>query len=105
GILPDGLRQGSDTGLPVAFGETAALVALLSAAFAALVGAAAWQIVVRGRPVAGVVIVGLGLAYRWTVEPPASGAGAATLALMAFAAILALATWDPERSARPLQRA
>ncbi|HMN99594.1 MAG TPA: transglutaminase-like domain-containing protein [Miltoncostaeaceae bacterium] len=104
-ILPDGLREGSESGLPVAFGETPALVALLCAAFAALVGAAAWQIVVRGRPVAGVVIVGVGLAYRWTVEPPSSGAGAAILTLMAFAAILALATWDPGRSARPLQRA
>ena len=104
-ILPDGLREGSEAGLPVSFGETPALVALLCAAFAAFVGAAAWQIVVRGRPVAGVVILGVGLAYRWTVEPPASGAGAAILALMAFAAILALATWDPERSARPLQRA
>ena len=104
-ILPDGLQEGSQAGLPVAFGETPALVALLCAAFAALVGAAAWQIVVRGRPVAGVVIIGVGLAYRWTVEPPGSGAGAAILALMAFAAILALATWDPERSARPLRRA
>jgi transglutaminase-like putative cysteine protease len=104
-ILPDGLEQGSHAGLPVAFGETPALVALLCVAFAALAGAAAWQIVVRGRPVAGVVIIGVGLAYRWTVEPPASGAGAAILTLIAFAAILALATWDPERSARPLQRA
>jgi transglutaminase-like putative cysteine protease len=104
-ILPDGLDQGSDTGLPVAFAETPSLAALLSVALAALAGAAAWQIVVRGRPVAGVVIVGVGLAYRWTVEPPASGAGAAVLALVAFAAILALATWDPERSARPLRRA
>ncbi|MGE0028434.1 MAG: transglutaminase family protein [Thermoleophilia bacterium] len=104
-ILPDGLREGSEAGLPVAFTETPALVALLCTAFAALVGAAAWQIVVRGRPVAGVVIVGVGLAYRWTVEPPGSGSGAAILTLMAFAAILALATWDPERSARPLQRA
>jgi transglutaminase-like putative cysteine protease len=104
-ILPDGLREGSEAGLPVSFGETPALVALLCAAFAALAGAAAWQIVVRGRAVAGVVIIGMGLAYRWTVEPPASGAGAAILALMAFAAILALATWDPERSAPPLRRA
>ena len=46
------------------------------------------------------MILGVGLAYRWTVEPPASGAGAAILALMAFAAILALATWDP-RAVRP----
>ncbi|HTI33937.1 MAG TPA: transglutaminase-like domain-containing protein, partial [Miltoncostaea sp.] len=104
-ILPDGLREGSESGLPVAFHETPALVALLCVAFAALAGAAAWQLVVRGRPVAGVVIVGVALAYRWTVEPPASGAGAAILTLVAFAAILALATWDPEGSARPLRRA
>ena len=104
-ILPDGLNQGSHTGLPVSVAETPALVALLDVALAALCAAAVWQITVRGRPVAGVVVLGVGLAYRWTVEPPASGAGAAVLALIVIAAILALATWDPERSARPLRRA
>src|SRR5262249_955990 len=65
----------------------------------------AWQIAVRGRPVAGVTILGVGLAYRWTVEPPASAAGAAVPALIAVLAILALATWEPDRSPRPLRRA
>jgi len=104
-ILPDGLAQGSDSGLPVGAANAPALVALLDVALAALCGAAAWQIVERGRPVAGVVVIGVGLAYRWTVEPPASSAGAAVLALVVIAAILALATWEPEGSARPLRRA
>lgn len=105
GILPDGLRQGSHTGLPVRFAATPSLVALLDAALAALAGSAAWQIAVRGRPVAGIAIVAAGLAYRWTVAPPASSAGAAVPALGAMLAILALATWDPSRARRPLRRA
>jgi len=71
--------------------------------FVALAATAAWQILVRRRPVAGLVSVGVGLAYRWTVEPPGSAALAGALALAGLAAVLALASWEgggPERAVR-----
>ncbi len=89
-LIPEGLASGSDSGLPVDPATTPQLVALLDVALATLAGAAAWQILARRRPVAGLAIVGVGLAYRWTVEPPASGAAAGALALAALVAVLAL---------------
>ncbi len=91
GLMPDGLASGSESGLPVDPAAKPALVALLDVALAGLAGAAAWQILARRRPVAGLVLVGVGLAYRWTVEPPESGAAAGALALAALVAVLALA--------------
>ena len=102
-IVPDGLAAGSDASLPVSPADAPALVALLDAALVAMAAAAAWQIVVRRRPVLGLVIVGVGLAYRWTVEPPASGVMAGALALAALTAVLALSTQSPGSAARPLR--
>ncbi len=103
-ILPQGMRQGSNAGLPVSPTERAELVALLDMGLVALAAAAAWQIVVRRRPVAGLVAVGLGLAYRWTVEPPAQAAAAGALALAALAAVLALASWEGGGADRAFRR-
>ncbi|MGD9571538.1 MAG: transglutaminase family protein [Thermoleophilia bacterium] len=89
-LVPDGLATGSDSGLPVDPASKPSLVALLDVALAVLAGAAAWQILARRRPVAGLVLVGVGLAYRWTVEPPSSGAAAGALALAALLGVLAL---------------
>jgi len=102
-VVPDGLAAGSDASLPVSPADAPALVALLDAALVAMAAAAAWQIVVRRRPVLGLVIVGVGLAYRWTVEPPASGVMAGALALAALTAVLALSTGAPGSAARPLR--
>lgn len=102
-ILPDGLSAGSDSSLPVSPLDDPALVALLDAALVLLSAAAAWQIVVRRRPAAGVVIVGVGLAYRWTVEPPSSGAAAGAWALAALTIVLALSGWETGAGARPLR--
>lgn len=93
GILPDGLAQGSEAALPIAPAAHPALAALLDVALAGLAGVAVWQIVVRRRPVAGLLAVGVGLAYCWTVEPPASPVLAGGLALAGFVATLALAGW------------
>lgn len=93
-VLPEGLREGADAALPLEPAELPALAALLDLALVALAAAAAWQIVARGRPVAGIVAVGVGLAYRWTVEPPGSGVAAGALALAALAGVLALASWE-----------
>ncbi len=103
-ILPDGLAQAAHTALPVAASDAPDLVALLDVALAALAGVAVWQIVVRRRPVAGLVAVGVGLAYCWTVRPPDSPAVAGVLALAGFVAVLALAGWrgslDPRGAGR-----
>lgn len=93
-VLPDSLRTASDTGLPVSWDEHPELVALLDLALAGLAATAAWQILARRRPVAGLVALGVGLAYRWTVEPPASEVLAGALALAAVAAVLALSSWE-----------
>ncbi len=93
GILPDGLAQGSEAALPITPSEHPALAALLDVSLAALAGVAVWQIVVRRRPVVALLAVGVGLAYCWTVEPPASPALAGALALVGFVATLALAGW------------
>ena len=73
-ILPDGFAQAAHASLPVAGRRRPTLVALLDVALAALAGVAVWQIVVRRRPVAGLVAIGVGLAYCWTVRPPDSPA-------------------------------
>ena len=99
-ILPDGLAQAAHTSLPVAASDAPDLVALLDVALAALAGVAVWQIVVRRRPVAGLVAVGVGLAYCWTVRPPDSPALAGVLALAGFVAVLALARWKGSLDAR-----
>ncbi len=104
-VLPDGLRTASSTGLPVSFEEHPELAALLDLALAALAATIAWQILARRRPVAGLVALGVGLAYRWTVEPPESGVLAGALALGAVAAILALASWDGGNGERAARRA
>jgi transglutaminase-like putative cysteine protease len=103
-IVPEGLRQGSNTGLPVSPAERPELVALLDMGLVALAATAAWQILVRRRPVAGLVAVGVGLAYRWTVEPPAQAAAAGALALAALAAVLALASWEGGGADRAVRR-
>ncbi len=102
-ILPDGLAAGSDSSLPVSPVDEPALVALLDIALAVLSAGAAWQIIVRRRPVLGVVVVGIGLAYRWTVEPPTSGAAAGAWALAALTVALALAAGQAHSPARPLR--
>ncbi len=104
-LIPDGLASGSDSGLPVDPASKPALVALLDVALAVLAGTAAWQILARRRPVAGLVLVGVGLAYRWTVEPPASGAAAGALALAALLGVLALSAVSDPRSGAGLRRA
>ena len=103
-ILPDGLRQGSNSGLPVSPTERPELVALLEMGLVALAATVAWQILVRRRPVAGLVAVGVGLAYCWTVEPPAEAAAAGALALAALAAVLALASWEGGGADRAFRR-
>jgi protein-glutamine gamma-glutamyltransferase len=103
-ILPEGLRQGSTAGIPVSPTERADLVALLDMGLVLLAATAAWQIVVRRRPVAGVLAVGVGLAYRWTVEPPGQAAVAGALALAGLAAVLALASWDGGGADRAFRR-
>ncbi|MGD9694597.1 MAG: transglutaminaseTgpA domain-containing protein [Thermoleophilia bacterium] len=102
-LVPRGMRAGADTGLPVSPGDRPELVALLDVALVVLAGVAAWQILARRRPVAGLVAVGVGLAYRWTVEPPASSAAAGALALGGLVVVLALASWDA-RSSGPAWR-
>jgi transglutaminase-like putative cysteine protease len=104
-ILPEGLRAGSDASLPVSPGEHPELVALLDLALVALAAAAAWQILARRRPVAGLVAVGVGLAYRWTVEPPGEPVLAGALALAALAGVLALASWEGGSAGRAARRA
>ena len=104
GILPDGLAQGSQAPLPVTHADHPALVALLDVTLAALAGVAVWQIIVRRRPVAALVAVGVGLAYCWTVEPPASPVLAGALALAGFVAVLALAGWRGSVDPRGLWR-
>jgi len=103
-LIPDGLASGSESGLPVDPSEKPELVALLDLALAVLAGGAAWQILARRRPVAGLVLVGVGLAYRWTVEPPASGGAAGALALAALVAVLALGA-GPAGGGATLRRA
>jgi transglutaminase-like putative cysteine protease len=104
-ILPRGLRDGSDTGLPASPAEHPELIALLDLALVALAATAAWQILVRRRPVAGLVAVGVGLAYRWTVEPPADPVLAGAIALAALAAVLALGSWEGGGAGRAARRA
>lgn len=103
-ILPDGVAAGSDASLPVSPVDQPALVALLDVALVALCAVAAWQIARRGRPVAGLAIIAVGLAYRWTVEPPSSGGVAGASALAAAILVLALSSWDPGAAVRPLRR-
>jgi transglutaminase-like putative cysteine protease len=105
GILPDGLREGSDAGLPVSVGDFPQLVALLDLALVALGATAAWQLMVRRRPIAALLAVGGGLAYRWTVEPPGSPGLAGALALAGLVGILALSSWDGGGRERAVRRA
>ena len=104
-VLPDGLRSASDAGLPVSFGEHPEMVGLLDLALAALAATIAWQLIARRRPVAALLALGVGLAYRWTVEPPDNGVLAGAFALAAVAAILALAAWDGGSGERAARRA
>ncbi len=104
-VIPDGLRTASDTGLPVSVAEHPELAALLDLVLAALAATIAWQILARRRPVAGLVALGVGLAYRWTVEPPDDGVAMGALALAAVAAILALASWEGGGGERAARRA
>jgi hypothetical protein len=105
GIVPGGLAAGSEAALPVSPVEEPALVALLDVAMVLMAAAAAWQIVVRRRPVLGVAVVAVALAYRWTVEPPASGAAAGASALVAVLLVLALSGWGPATPSRALRHA
>lgn len=91
-ILPEGLRIGADSPLPTNLAEAPALVALLDCGLAALAAATAWQVVAQRRPVGGLLVVGLGLAYRWTVEPPGSDLAAGALSLAVVLVALALAS-------------
>ena len=104
-ILPRGLRDGSDTSLPVSPAEHPELAALLDVALVALAATAAWQILARRRPVAGLVAVGVGLAYRWTVEPPGEPVLAGAVALAALAGVLALGSWEGGGAGRAARRA
>jgi len=89
-LVPDGMAASSSTSVPASPLEDPAFVGLLDAAYAALVAGAAWQLVARRRPGAAVVLAGLGLAYRWTVEAPARPVLVGTLALAALITALAL---------------
>ncbi len=91
---PGPARRASTAGIPVSPAERPELVALIDMGLVLLAATAAWQIVVRRRPVAGVLAVGVGLAYRWTVEPPDRAAVAGALAVAGLAAVLALASWE-----------
>jgi hypothetical protein len=104
-VLPDGLRTASDAGVPVSFEEHPELVGLLDLALAAMAATMAWQLLVRRRPVAAMLVLGVGLAYRWTVEPPGAGALAGALGLAAVAAVLALASWEGGGGERAARRA
>ncbi len=104
-VLPDGLQTASNAGLPASFEEHPELVALLDLALAALAATIAWQLLVRRRPVAALLALGVGLAYRWTVEPPGAGAAAGALGLAAVAAVLALAAWEGGSGERAARRA
>lgn len=90
GVLPDGVHQAADTPLPAALERASALVALLDLCLWALCAVAVWQLVVRRLPVGALVVVAVGLGYRWTVEPPHDGVRAGALALLAAIVILGL---------------
>jgi len=72
------------------------LRALYDVALAAGAAVVAWQVVVRRRTLVGVVVVGVALAYRWTVVPPGDAVAQGALALAVALAALAL---DPGRGA------
>jgi len=90
-VLPDGLRAADRTPLPIDQGAPPALGALLIAVLAAAAALVAWQLVVRRRPLAALVAAGIGLAYRWTLVPPARPVLSGVLALVVVLAALALA--------------
>ncbi|MFN8124471.1 MAG: transglutaminase-like domain-containing protein [Thermoleophilia bacterium] len=94
-LIPDGMAASSSASVPASPVDDAAFVGLLDAAFAALVAGVAWQLVSRRRPVAAVILAGLGLAYRWTVTAPDRPLLAGTLALAALIAVLALGGRTP----------
>ncbi len=89
-MVPDGMAASSSTAVPASPTEDAAFVGLLDLAFAALTAGIAWQLMARRRPGAAVVLAGLGLAYRWTVEPIPDPVWVGTLTLAALIAALAL---------------
>lgn len=92
-VLPEGLRQASDAPLPASREQTPALVALLLLCLWSLCAIAAWQLIVRRLPLGALVVLAVGVGYRWTVEPPADEVRAGVLALVAVVAILALSSW------------
>ncbi|MCC6830791.1 MAG: hypothetical protein IT200_05525 [Thermoleophilia bacterium] len=89
-LIPDGMVASSSAAVPASPVDDAAFVGLLDAAFAALVAGVGWQLVARHRPGAAVILAGLGLAYRWTVEAPEQPLLAGTASLAALIAVLAL---------------
>lgn len=89
-VIPEGMAASSSASVPASAVDDAAFVGLLDAAFAALVAGVGWQIMARHRPGAAVILAGLGLAYRWTVEAPERPLLSGTLALAALITVLAL---------------
>ncbi len=92
-VIPDGLSAAESAIVPAAPNDHPAFVALLDFGLAALVAAVCWQLLVRRRAAAAVVLAGLGLSYRWTVEPPGAPLLVGVLALAALLAVLALTAW------------
>ena len=90
-IIPDGLGNASTTPLPLAVDRAPALSALLILVLAGAACLVAWQIVVARRPLAGIIAAAAGLAYRWTLVPPARPVLAGVLTLVIALAVLRLA--------------
>lgn len=89
-LVPDGMEAANTASTPASAVDDAPFIALLDVALAVLAGAVSWAAVARGRGAAAVVVVGIGLAYRWTVEAPGSPVAAGVVALAVMLAALAL---------------
>lgn len=96
-ILPEGLGNASTTPLPLAPERAQALGGLLVLILCAAAALIAWQVIVARRPLAGIVVTAVGLAYRWTLVPPIRPVltGAVTLAV----ALIVLRLAKPQRPA------
>jgi transglutaminase-like putative cysteine protease len=99
-IIPNGLGNAAATPLPLAPDRAPPLASLLLLVLAAAACLIAWQIVVARRPLAGVIAAATGLAYRWTLVPPARPVliGVVTLVI----ALVAFRLASPARSTRAL---
>ncbi|MCU0307827.1 MAG: transglutaminase-like domain-containing protein, partial [Thermoleophilia bacterium] len=90
GVLPDGLRALNDTTLPAPADADPALFAVLDLALWVIAACVAWLTIAARNALAGVVAVGVALAYRWTVVSPSRPLLEGALALAAVLAVLML---------------